>query len=81
MPSSVTGGQEPLSSSPPELYRARNRGRIGLTAQNETSTRSFYGTMFALLENVERDVDDHVLLPADHAAAAKLARMSRVSTP
>src|SRR5208282_2358672 len=71
MPSWVTGGQDSLSSSPPSSSRARNRSRMGLTAQNETSTRSFYGTMFALLENVERDVDDHVLLPANHAAAAE----------
>src|SRR5271166_6881031 len=42
------------------------------TEPNETSKRrSFYGAMFALLENVERDVDDHVLLPAHHAAAAE----------
>src|SRR5271166_2492431 len=71
MPSSVTGGQDSLTFSPSELQPSSKSKPDGLTAQNETSARSFYRAMFALLENVERDVDDHVLLPAHHAAAAE----------
>ena len=69
-PSSVTGGQDSLSSSPSELQPSSKSKPDGLTAQNETSTRSFYRAMFALLENVERDVDDHVLLPAGRSLFA-----------